>query len=121
MNGPGLLLILVAFGFLYFVLIRLQKKRQLDSKSMLANLDVGDEVVTAGGIYGRVTEIVDDDLMVEIAPQLQVKVARKAIGAVIPPTVEAEVVEEDDQDGSAEGLEEDKSEDPDPPTPENAG
>ena len=121
MNGPGLLLILLAIGFLYFVLIRPQKKRQLDAKSMLANLSVGDEVVTAGGIYGRVTELVDDDLMVEIAPQLQVKVARRAIGAVIPPTVEAEVVEEDDQDGSEGALEEAKTDDSEPPTPENAG
>jgi preprotein translocase subunit YajC len=116
MNGPGLLLIVLAFGFLYFVLIRPQKRRQVDARQMLSNLDVGDEVVTAGGIYGRVTEIVDDDLMLEIAPQLQVKVARKAIGAVVPPTVEAEVVEEDgedDQDASKEHAE--------PPTAENGG
>jgi preprotein translocase subunit YajC len=42
-------------------------------------------VLTAGGIYGEVTEVHDDDVMVRIAPELEVRVARKAIGAVIPP------------------------------------
>jgi preprotein translocase subunit YajC len=43
-------------------------------------------VVTAGGIYGRVTDLVgDDDVMLEIAPELRVKVARRAIGGIVPP------------------------------------
>jgi preprotein translocase subunit YajC len=100
MSGPGLLLILLAIAFFYFVLIRPQKKRQVDSQRMLASLDVGDEVVTAGGIYGRVTEIDGDELLVEIASGVTVKVARRAIGAVIPPVVEAEEVEEDEPPAS---------------------
>ena len=43
----------------------------------------GDEVLTAGGIYGEVTELQDDAVMVRIAPELEVRVARKAIGAVV--------------------------------------
>ena len=85
MSGPGFLLIIVAFGFLYFVLIRPQKRRQLQSRQMLSNLEVGDEVVTAGGIYGRIVELLDADVVVEIAPEVRVKVARRAVGAVIPP------------------------------------
>jgi len=96
MSGPGLLLILVAFGFLYFILVRPQKRRQLESQRMLSGISVGDEVLTAGGIYGRVTEVQDDALLVEIAPQLTVKVARRAIGAVIPPD------EPEDGDGEAD-------------------
>jgi preprotein translocase subunit YajC len=84
MSSAGFLLIIVAFGFLYFVLIRPQKKRQLQARQMLNQLAVGDEIVTAGGIYGRVIELHDDDVMVEIAPSLQVKVARRAIGTIIP-------------------------------------
>jgi preprotein translocase subunit YajC len=91
MNGLGFLLIIVAFGFLYFVLVRPQKRRQLQSQQMLAGLKEGDEVVTAGGIYGHVTELVgDDDVMVEIAPDLRVKVARRAIGGIVPPAGEPE-------------------------------
>ena len=51
---------------------------------------MGAEVLTAGGIYGEVTELHDDDVMVRIAPELKVRVARKAIGAVIPPADPAE-------------------------------
>ena len=84
MSGPGFLLIIVAFAFLYFVIVRPQKKRQLQARELLSSLEVGVEVVTAGGIYGRVTELQDEAVMVRIAPELEVRVARKAIGAVMP-------------------------------------
>jgi preprotein translocase subunit YajC len=83
-NSPGFLIIIVAFAFLWFVLIRPQKKRQVEAARMLNSVNVGDEVLTAGGIYGEVTELQDEALMVRIAPELEVRVARKAIGAVIP-------------------------------------
>jgi preprotein translocase subunit YajC len=93
MSGPGFLLIIVAFGFLYFVIVRPQKKRQLQARQMLSEVTVGAEIVTAGGIYGRVTELHDDSVMVEIAPQLTVRVARRAIASVLPPA-EPEEAEE---------------------------
>jgi preprotein translocase subunit YajC len=83
-GGSGFFLLIIAFGFLYFVLVRPQRRRQQDTQRMISALKPGDEVVTAGGIYGTVTELVDDsDVLVEIAPELQVRVARRAIGAVI--------------------------------------
>jgi preprotein translocase subunit YajC len=96
MSGAGLLLIVVAFGFLYFVLVRPQKRRQLQSRQLLDSLKVGDEVVTAAGIYGRVAEVMDSDVMVDIAPQVRVKVARRAIGAIIPPDDELEEPESEE-------------------------
>lgn len=84
MNSPGFLILIVAFGFIWFVLIRPQKRRQVQAARMLNSLNVGDEVLTAGGIYGEVTELHDEAVMVRIAPELEVRVARKAIGAVIP-------------------------------------
>ena len=83
MNSPGFLILIVAFGFIWFVLIRPQKRRQVEAKRMLNSIQVGDDVLTAGGIYGEVTELHDEDVLVRIAPQLEVRVARKAIGAVI--------------------------------------
>ena len=111
MNSPGFLILIVAFGFLWFVLIRPQKRRQVAAARMLNSIDVGDEVLTAGGIYGEVTELQDEAVMVRIAPELEVRVARKAIGAIVP---------KDDPDAA----------DPDPeadiepvgsPKPENGG
>jgi len=94
MSASGLLLIVVAFAFLYFILIRPQKRRQQESQRLLSSLAVGDEVLTAGGIYGRITELEDDAVLVEIAPELRVKVSRRAIGAVIPPPAEEEQEED---------------------------
>jgi len=85
-GGSGFfLLIIVAFAFLWLVLVRPQKKRQVAQQRMLDEIKVGDEVVTAGGIYGEITEDVGDDVMVRIAPNLEVRVARRAIGGVIQP------------------------------------
>jgi preprotein translocase subunit YajC len=83
MSSEGLLIIILAFVFLYFVLVRPQRRRQVESERMLESLEVGDEVVTAGGIYGRITALHDDEVIVEIAPELEVRVARRAIGGVV--------------------------------------
>ena len=83
-GGGFFLLIIVAFAFLWFVLVRPQKRRQVAQQQMLDHLEPGDEIVTAGGIYGEITRVEDDgDVMVRIAPDLEVKVARRAIGGVI--------------------------------------
>jgi preprotein translocase subunit YajC len=85
-GGSGFfLLIIVAFAFLWLVLVRPQKKRQIAQQQMLNELQPGDEVVTAGGIYGTIRSIDGDDVMVRIAPDLDVKVARRAIGGVVLP------------------------------------
>jgi preprotein translocase subunit YajC len=110
-NSPGFLIIIVAFAFLWFVLIRPQKKRQVEAARMLNSVNVGDEVLTAGGIYGEVTELQDDALMVRIAPELEVRVARKAIGAVIPREDAAESAEPGEPDVEPPGS----------PNPENDG
>ncbi len=108
MGGAGFLVIIIAFGFLYFVLIRPQKKRQLASQRMLNELHVGDEVVTAGGIYGEIVGVGDEDVTVRIAPELDVRVARRAIASVTPKTTaeaaELEAPEEPDATGPTPGT-----------------
>ena len=76
-----LILIFVVF---YFLLIRPQNKRQKEHREMVANLSVGDEVVTAGGILGKVTEISEQFLRVEVADGVILKVQRHTIGAIMP-------------------------------------
>jgi len=107
MGGAGLLVIIVAFGFLYLVLIRPQKRRQLAQQQMLKQLHVGDEVLTAGGIYGEIVGVADDEVTVRIAPELDVRVARRAIASVTPAAqkdAELTAPEEPDPTGPTPGT-----------------
>ena len=76
-----LILIFVVF---YFMLIRPQAKRAKEHKAMIAALQVADEVVTSGGILGRLTEVGDQFLTVEIADGVRVKVQRATVTTVLP-------------------------------------
>jgi len=76
-----LVLIFVVF---YFLLIRPQSKRAKEHKAMVAAMGVGDEVVTSGGILGRITESGEQFVTVEIANGVQVKVQRHTISSVLP-------------------------------------
>ena len=76
-----LLLIFVVF---YFLLIRPQAKRAKEHKTMVAALGVGDEVVTSGGILGKVIETGEQFLTIEIASGVHVKVQRHTVASVLP-------------------------------------
>lgn len=76
-----LLLIFVVF---YFFLIRPQTKRQKEHREMVSKLGAGDEIVTAGGVLGKVTEIGEQFVEVEIADGVRIKIQRHTIGAVMP-------------------------------------
>jgi preprotein translocase subunit YajC len=76
-----LILILVVF---YFLLIRPQQKRHKEHQSMLSKLATGDEVVTGGGLLGRVTEVGDIFVSVEIADGVRIKVQRQQITQLVP-------------------------------------
>lgn len=79
-----LLPLVLIFVVFYFLLIRPQAKRAKEHKAMVAALAVGDEVVTAGGILGKVVETGEQFLTVELAEGVRVKVQRHTIGAVLP-------------------------------------
>lgn len=79
--------LLFIFVIFYFLLIRPQQKRMKEHQAMLTALVKGDEVVTAGGIVGRVTKIeAEDKLLVEIAKGVEVAVVRSTISAVLGKT-----------------------------------
>jgi preprotein translocase subunit YajC len=71
------------FVIFYFLLIRPQQKQKKEHQNLLSNLKVGDNVLTSGGIYGRITGIKDDKLTVEISDKVRVKVSRGHIAGVI--------------------------------------
>jgi preprotein translocase subunit YajC len=72
------------FGIFYFLLIRPQQKRQKEHKALLSNLKKGDQVITAGGMYGKITGLTDTAVTLEIAEKIRVKVARGQISARLP-------------------------------------
>ena len=92
-GGSFFLIIILVFLVLWLIVVRPQRRRQTKQQQMLGDLRVGDEVLTAGGIYGEIVRLDEDEVAVEIAPQLEVRVARRAIAAVIPEP-EAEEPEE---------------------------
>ena len=76
--------LIALFGIFYFLMIRPQMKRQKELRKMIADLAKGDEVVTNGGLAGRVDDLGDGFLTLEIASGVKVKVQRQAISAVLP-------------------------------------
>ena len=79
-----LLPLVLIFVVFYFLLIRPQTKRAKEHKAMVAALAVGDEVVTSGGMLGKVTEVSDQFLTVEIADGVAVKIQRHTVQSVLP-------------------------------------
>ena len=85
MNGGFLVLLLAMFGFMYLLLIRPQRQQQRKHTELLSSLKPGDEVVTAGGIYGEVVQLDAERVMLEIDEDVRIAVARRSIASVIPP------------------------------------
>ena len=83
MNAGPLIFLVALVALLWFVLIRPQRQRQATHRALLQQLAVDDEVVTAGGVFGRVRSVADDHVMLEIAPGTQVRLAKEAITGVI--------------------------------------
>jgi preprotein translocase subunit YajC len=98
----GLALPLLMLGGFYFLLIRPQRSRQRAQQALLASLEVGDEVLTSGGVFGTIVEIDDEEnvVTVEIAPGTRVKMLRQGISQRF--VEEEEEVEYGDDDGSVD-------------------
>lgn len=79
-----LLMMGLFFVIFYFMLIRPQSKRTKEHRAMLQALATGDEVVTSGGILGRVTEVGDNFITLEVAEGVRLKIQKAQIGALMP-------------------------------------
>ena len=80
----SMLPLLLMFAVLYFVMIRPQMKKQKEHRAMIDALVKGDEVVTAGGLLGKVSKIGDGNIGVEIASGVEVQMQRSAVVQVLP-------------------------------------
>ena len=76
--------LVIIFVVFYFLLIRPQSKRQKEHKELIGSLSAGDEVTTAGGVLGKVTEVKDDFVKIQVADNVVVTVQKHTVGAIMP-------------------------------------
>ncbi|HEY6544895.1 MAG TPA: preprotein translocase subunit YajC [Dokdonella sp.] len=76
--------LIILFGIFYFMLIRPQMKRAKEQRAMVAALSKGDEVLTNGGLLGRIDSIAEQFVTLELAPGVIVKLRKDAVSAVLP-------------------------------------
>lgn len=87
----GFIPIILIFAIMYFLMIRPQQKKMKEHKAMVAALRRGDQVVTQGGLIGKVTKVKDDnEIEVELAPEVKVRVVKSTVAQVISKTEPAE-------------------------------
>ena len=100
-----LIVIVVLLLLMWVLMVRPQRRKQMQQRSLLEHVADGDEILTAGGVYGTVRGVEDDLVRLEIAPGTEIRVAKRAIAAVIPP-------EEEEPEALAAGDEEPVEEEP---------
>ncbi len=79
----GYIFIIAILILMWFLLIRPQRRRQVESQRLIDSLMEGQEVVTAGGLYGTITQLYEDEARLEIAEGVEVRVAKRAIAGVL--------------------------------------
>lgn len=84
MGLMNLLFPIILIAAFYFLLIRPQTKRAKEHKTMVEALKKGDEVVTGGGLLGRIIDVGDNFIQLEIADGVQIKIQKQAVGSLMP-------------------------------------
>jgi len=84
-NSGGLIMIVLLFVVMWFFMIRPQQKRQKEIQKMRQALQVGDRVITSGGIYGKIKDISDTTFTIEIAENTRIKVDKASVFAANEP------------------------------------
>ena len=98
MGGAYFVIVLaLVLGVMYVMMIRPQRRHQQELRTQVASADVGDDILTNGGIYGTIVAAEGDDIEVEIAKGLTVHMTRQGITAVLPPE-EQEPRDEEEED-----------------------
>ena len=84
MNAGFFVLILLVLFLLWLMLVRPQSRRRQAQQAMIDELEIGDEVLTAGGLFATIRGIDEDEVTVELGPGTEARLAKRAIAAVIP-------------------------------------
>ena len=98
----GLLLPIVLIVAFWFLLMRPQQKRQAALRQLQSSLAPGEDILLTSGVYATVVEVTDDHVLVSVAPGVEIRVVRGAIGQVLPkPDAEDAVAEETESEAGA--------------------
>lgn len=81
---PTLIMVALFFVFMFFMVIRPQMKRQKEHRQLLEGLEKGNEVVTQGGVAGKVRELGENFIVVEIAENVHVRIQKQSVTSVVP-------------------------------------
>lgn len=86
-GGGSLISTVIMFGAIfaifYFMIIRPQQKRAKERDKLLSNIEKGDKIITSGGVHATIVGIEDKTVLIEIAPNVKIKVERSGIGSVV--------------------------------------
>lgn len=85
-NYSGIIMIVLLFVVFYFFMIRPQSKRQKEIKNFRSSMKVGDKVITSGGIYGRIKEIAEDTILLEVDENVRIRVDKNSVFATAADT-----------------------------------
>jgi preprotein translocase subunit YajC len=108
----GLLILAILLAAFWFILVRPQRSRAREQQQLIHDLEPGDEIVSAGGLYGTITQIDGEVLHVEIAPGLIVRMARNAVAGIVETEEEEPETPENTPDASEQPPESGYPEDP---------
>lgn len=81
---PTLIMVGLFFVFMYFMIIRPQSKRQKEHRQLMNSLEKGNEVVTQGGVAGRVREVGENFIVLEVAKDVEIRVQKASVSSVVP-------------------------------------
>jgi preprotein translocase subunit YajC len=112
----SILILIPLLALVWLLLIRPQRAKQQKQRQLLTSVEPGDEILTVGGIYGIVQELEDgedgDDLIVEIAEGIHVRVARRAVATVVKPDDDNDDEDDDDEVEDGDEVEDAVEEEP---------
>ena len=100
----GLLILAILLAAFWFILVRPQRSRAREQQQLVQDLEPGDEIVSAGGLYGTIRQIDGEVIHVEIAPGLTVRMARAAIAGIVETEEEEEEPETPETDPDEPGI-----------------
>ncbi len=93
-----LLALVLMFGLMWVLLIRPQQRRLRAHQAVVASLRAGDEVVTAGGIYGTILSVDESSMILEVAPSVEIRVLRAAVSQKVSPDDDEADLDEDGEE-----------------------